>query len=105
MLTDAQYIFFELISEYGNAGKNNMAEVLALGVRQALLVGRGRQKEGNCVRRLSDYGAAYYEQRLIDYRLLINCGFLRQTAWVQIPALPLNCYINFGHQMIFLPTS
>lgn len=33
---------FELISEHGNGGKNNMAEVLALGVRQALLVGRER---------------------------------------------------------------
>lgn len=75
-----------------------------LGVRQALLVSRGRQKEGNCIRRLSDYGAAYYEQRLTDYRLLINCGSLSQPAWVQIPALSFNCHIDFGHQMIFFVT-
>lgn len=68
------------------AGKNNMAEVLALGIRQTLLVGRGGG--GELCQRVIRLKAARYEKQLVDYSLLNNCGLLSQTAWVQITAVP-----------------
>lgn len=45
--------------------------------------------------------AVCYEKRLIAYSLLLKCGPLGHTAWVQIPGLSLN-FTNFVKQVIFL---